>query len=244
MTGLKLSHFLAQAGVCSRRKADEFIKAGDVAINGKTNRDVTYRLKEGDKVSFKARPVVMKERIYIILNKPTKVVTTVSDENDRETVVDLVRLKPYVRLFPVGRLDCNTTGVLLMTNDGDIAQKLSHPRFTVEKKYHVALTSALKPEHVEQLRTGVRLADGFFKPDALEPIPNRPDEWFIMLHSGRNRIIRRFFEHVGYTIRKLDRVSYAGLTTRGLARGQWRFLSSKEISQLINLPQQQEEQSR
>lgn len=233
MDDIKLSHFLAKAGICSRRKADEHIKCGDVIVNGKTMCNVAARVTEEDTVLFKRRPVVLQKMVYVVLNKPAKVITTVSDENDRETVVDLVRLRPPVRLFPVGRLDSYTTGALLLTNDGSLAQKLAHPRFEVEKRYHVTLTTPMRPEDAERLRAGVRLNDGFFKPDFFEAVPDHPAEWLITLHSGRNRIIRRFFEHLGYTIKKLDRTLYAGLSVTGLARGDWRILGQKEVERLM-----------
>jgi 23S rRNA pseudouridine2605 synthase len=232
MENIKLSHFLAKAGICSRRKAEEHIKHGDVILNGKTMCNVAQRVSEEDVILFKRRPVVLQKTVHILLNKPAKVVTTAADEQGRETVVDLVKLRPPARLFPVGRLDSHTTGVIILTNDGALAQKLAHPSFKVEKRYRVTLTVPIHPADADHLRAGVRLADGYFKPDALEPVPNHPTEWFIVLHSGRNRIIRRFFEHLGYTIKKLDRVSYAGLSATGLARGEWRFLDAKEVERL------------
>lgn len=230
--GIKLSHLLAKAGICSRRKAEEHIKTGDVIVNGKTVCNVAHRVQEGDKVLFKRRPVVLQKTVHILLNKPAKVVSTVSDENDRETVVDLVTLRPPARLFPVGRLDSYTTGAIILTNDGELAQRLAHPRFHVEKRYHITLTTPLRDEDANRLRAGIRLQDGFFKPDALDAIPERPTEWLMSIHSGRNRVIRRFFEHLGYTIKKLDRISYAGLSTTGLGRGDWRFLTQKEVDRL------------
>lgn len=229
---IKLSHFLAKAGICSRRKAEEHIKHGDVILNGKTMCNVAQRVTQEDCILFKRRPVVLQKTVHILLNKPAKVVTTASDEQGRETVVDLVKIRPPVRLFPVGRLDSHTTGVILLTNDGALAQRLAHPSYKVEKRYHVTLTTPIHPADADHLRGGVRLADGYFKPDLLEQVPNHPTEWFIVLHSGRNRIIRRFFEHLNYTIKKLDRVSYAGLTATGLARGEWRILDDREVARL------------
>ncbi|MCL5436607.1 MAG: rRNA pseudouridine synthase [Candidatus Dependentiae bacterium] len=233
--GIKLGHLLAKAGICSRRKAEEHIKAGDVIVNGKTVCNVAHRTSEGDQVLFKRRPVVLKRVVHILLNKPTKVVSTASDEQERKTVVDLVRLSPPARLFPVGRLDSYTTGAIILTNDGAFAQRLAHPRFKVEKRYHITLTTPLDEGHAARLRAGVRLSDGFFKPDSLDAIENRPTEWIMSMHSGRNRVIRRFFKELGYTIKRLDRISYAGLSTSGLARGAWRFLDEKEVARLSRL---------
>lgn len=229
---MRLNQYLAHAGVCSRRKADELIQQGLITVNGSVVTEVGMQVAPGDKVACEGITVREEKKIYILLNKPRTVVTTASDEKGRTTVLDLVQLPKKVRLYPVGRLDYNTTGIVLLTNDGDMAQQLTHPKFEVEKRYHVTLDKALKPEAEKLLYEGVRLEDGFIKPDKVTPIENKPCEWIIVLHSGKNHIVRRLFLRLGRFVKKLDRVEYAGLTCRGLPRGAWRYLTPSEIKAL------------
>lgn len=238
---MRLNKFLAHAGVASRRKADELIEAGKVTVNGKVVFEMGHRLNQGDKVHFEGRLLNPEPKVYVLLNKPKDYITTVSDERDRKTVMELLqgvndKLKhgKKVRLYPVGRLDRNTTGVLLFTNDGELAQQLVHPSSEVRKVYHVFLDKKLKESDFEKIAEGgVVLEDGIAEVDEIAmPNPKNKAEVGIEIHSGRNRIVRRIFESLGYEVVKLDRVYFAGLTKKDLPRGRWRFLTEEEVRML------------
>ena len=234
---MQLSKYIAHAGICSRRKSEELIRSGAVMVNGAVVTEWARRVQPTDEVVCRGNSVKPEEFVYVVLNKPTGVVTTVSDEQGRKTVLDLIELDKRVRLYPVGRLDCMSSGVLLLTNDGDLAQRLAHPSNQIEKRYHVILTRPLSRAHIQQLHQGVKITEGVVKADELMQVPGRSAECIISLHSGQNRVVRRMFHKLGYVVRRLDRVFYAGITQKGLARGEWRLLSKDEIEQL-SLPTQ------
>jgi len=228
---IRLNRFIAHAGICSRREADTFIIAGSVEVNGKVVSEMGYKVLPGDSVKFDGRLLTPEKMEYVLLNKPKNFLTTTEDDKGRKTVMDLIRNASKSRLLPVGRLDRNTTGLLLFTNDGEMAARLTHPRYAVRKIYHVVLDRALKVSDLQQIEKGVDLDDGSISVDAISYIANATKrEVGIEIHSGRNRIIRRIFEHLGYEVAKLDRVMFAGLTKKDLPRGQWRTLDSKEVS--------------
>lgn len=227
----RLNKFISNAGVCSRRQADEYIKAGYVSVNDAVVLEMGYKVKPKDVVKFKNKRVQNEKKVYVLLNKPKGYLTTVSDDRERKTVMELVSTVKDVRLYPVGRLDRNSTGVLLLTNDGELAQKLSHPSGEVTKVYQVELDKALDQKDILKIRAGVELEDGKANVDEVEYTLPRGDDRHvgIELHSGKNRIVRRIFESLEYEVQKLDRVLYAGLTKKNLPRGKWRFLTEKEI---------------
>ncbi|MBN2267277.1 MAG: rRNA pseudouridine synthase [Candidatus Babeliaceae bacterium] len=229
---MRLNQYLAHAGITSRRKADDLIKTGSIAINGAIIKEVGTQVKPGDIVTYRGKTVHLEKKIYLLLNKPAGVITSVSDEEGRTTVIDLIKLPHRIRLYPVGRLDATTTGVLLITNDGDLALRLSHPRFTIPKMYHVTSQTGLTPAIMKQLTEGVQVDGKRIAVDRVAEIPRRPNECIIEIHSGKNRIVRRLFEQLGKRVTKLDRIKYANLSYKGLARGEWRFLSSREIKKL------------
>lgn len=230
---MQISKYIAHSGVCSRRKADELIMLGDISINGEAMTNPAYRLQEDDVVTYKGRVIAPEQHVYVIINKPKGYICTVADEKNRKTVLDLVPVSKNVRLYPVGRLDRSTTGLLLMTNDGAFAQKMAHPRNSIVKRYKVTLDRPLSVSLFERIKKGLRLDDGFIKPDSLIFVAgSKRMELLIELHSGRNRIIRRLFGHVEYKVTKLDRFYYAGLTKHGLARGAFRHLTQAEVEQL------------
>ena len=228
---MRLNKFISNAGVCSRRQADEYIKAGYVTVNDVAVLEMGYKVKPSDIVKFKNRKVQNEKKVYVLLNKPKGYLTTVSDDRERKTVMELVNTVKDVRLYPVGRLDRNSTGILLMTNDGELAQKLSHPSGEVTKVYQVELDKPLDQKDLLKIREGVELEDGKANVDQVEyTLPRGDDKHVgIELHSGKNRIVRRIFESIGYEVQKLDRVLYAGLTKKNLPRGKWRFLTEKEV---------------
>jgi 23S rRNA pseudouridine2605 synthase len=231
-----IAKYLAHCGLCSRRKAVELVKEGQITVNDQKVTDVTYVVQPKDKVKYKNRIIKSQELVYILLNKPKDYVTTLSDEKGRRTVIDLIKDKTVGRIYPVGRLDRMTTGVLLLTNDGELTQKLSHPKYEVQKTYHIVLDKAFDKKDFDRLLKGIKLQDGFIKPDKLYFFPNMPKNNIkIELHSGKNRIVRRLFEYFGYKIKKLDRISYAFLSKKGLARGSWRFLTKSETLGLKSL---------
>ena len=230
---LRLNKFLANAGVCSRREADEFIQAGVVTVNGEVVTELGTKILRTDEVKFHDTPVSLEKKVYVLLNKPKDYVTTSDDPQQRKTVMDLVKDVCPERIYPVGRLDRNTTGVLLLTNDGDLASKLTHPKFLKKKVYHVHLDKNLTSHDMEQIREGITLEDGEIKADAIEYADEREKAQVgIEIHSGKNRIVRRIFESLGYRVTKLDRVQFAGLTKKNLRRGDWRFLTEKEVDML------------
>jgi 23S rRNA pseudouridine2605 synthase len=230
---VRLNKFIANAGICSRREADTFILAGSVMVNGKVITEMGFQVKPGDEVRFDGKRIVREKKEYILLNKPKNFITTTRDERGRKTVMDLVGNASKSRLYPVGRLDRNTTGLLLFTNDGDMAKTLTHPKHGVRKVYHVHLDKALKKEDLIKIQKGLELEDGPIEVDQVSYIADSPKrEVGIELHSGRNRIVRRIFESLGYEVVRLDRVVFAGLTKKDLPRGHWRPLSEQEINNL------------
>lgn len=230
---IRLNKYLANAGVCSRREADEFIEAGVVKVNGEIVTEQGTKVKRSDEVHFHDQLVSIEKKVYILLNKPKDYVTTVDDPQNRKTVMDLVKGACRERIYPVGRLDRNTTGVLLLTNDGELATKLTHPQFLKKKIYHVFLDKNVTAADMKQIADGIELEDGEIHADAIE-YANETDrkQVGIEIHSGRNRIVRRIFEHLGYKVIRLDRVYFAGLTKKNVRRGDWRFLTEKEVGML------------
>ena len=230
---VRLNKFLANAGVCSRREADDFIEAGVVTVNGNVVTELGTKIMRTDEVRFHDQPVTLEKKVYVLLNKPKDYVTTSDDPQQRKTVMDLVEGACPERIYPVGRLDRNTTGVLLLTNDGDLASKLTHPRFLKKKVYHVYLDKNVTLHDMEQIAEGIELEDGIIKADAIEYAHQTDKKQVgIEIHSGKNRIVRRIFESLGYRVIKLDRVQFAGLTKKNLRRGDWRFLTEKEVDML------------
>ncbi len=230
---IRLNKFLANAGVCSRREADEFITAGVVSVNGEVVTELGTKIKRSDEVKFHDQTVSIERKIYVLLNKPKDTVTTSDDPQARRTVMDLVKGACDERIYPVGRLDRNTTGVLLLTNDGDLASKLTHPKYLKKKIYHVHLDKNLTKADLEQIAAGIQLDDGEIHADAISYTDEfKKDDVGIEIHSGKNRIVRRIFESLGYKVMKLDRVFFAGLTKKGLRRGEWRYLTEQEVNYL------------
>lgn len=230
---MRLNKFLANAGVCSRREADDFIQAGVVKVNGEVVTEMGTKIMRTDEVMFHDRPVSLEKKVYVLLNKPKDYVTTSDDPQQRKTVMDLVRNACPERIYPVGRLDRTTTGVLLLTNDGDLASKLTHPKFLKKKIYHVYLDKNVTLHDLQQIREGIVLDDGEIHADAVEYASETDKKQVgIEIHSGRNRIVRRIFESLGYRVMKLDRVQFAGLTKKNVRRGDWRFLTEKEVDML------------
>jgi len=230
---IRLNKFLANAGVCSRREADEFIQAGVVTVNGTVVTELGTKVMRTDEVKFHDQTVSLEKKVYVLLNKPKDYLTTSDDPQQRKTVMDLVKNVCPERIYPVGRLDRNTTGVLLLTNDGDMASKLTHPKFLKKKVYHVHLDKNVSPADMQKIAEGIELEDGEVHADAIE-YPKEDDhrQVGIEIHSGKNRIVRRIFESLGYRVTKLDRVQFAGLTKKNLRRGDWRFLTEKEVDML------------
>ena len=230
---MRLNKFLANAGICSRREADEFIAAGVVKVNGEVVTTLGAKVSPTDEVRFHEDPVSIEKKVYVLLNKPKGYVTTVEDPQDRKTVMDLVKGACRERIYPVGRLDRNTTGVLLLTNDGELASKLTHPQYRKKKIYHVHLDRNVTAADLRQIADGIQLEDGEVHADAVEYASETDKKQVgIEIHSGRNRIVRRIFEHLGYKVLKLDRVYFAGLTKKLVKRGDWRFLTEKEVNML------------
>jgi len=227
---IRLNKYLANAGICSRREADDFIQAGVITVNGETVDNLGAKVLPTDDVRFHGQPVRRERKVYILLNKPKNTVTTTDDPQERHTVIDIVRSACAERIYPVGRLDRNTTGVLLLTNDGDLAAKLTHPKFHKKKIYAVTLDRELDEVDEAIIRSGVVLDDERIIPDALEFPKADRKHIGLEIHSGQNRVVRRIFEKVGYKVVNLDRVSFAGLTKKNVGRGKWRFLTPKEVA--------------
>ncbi|MBP7809190.1 MAG: rRNA pseudouridine synthase [Bacteroidia bacterium] len=225
----RLNKYLSNAGICSRREADDLIKAGTVSVNGKVITEMGFKVGPTDKITYAGETLRHQKKIYLMLNKPKDYITTTDDPQERKTVMELIAGACKERVYPVGRLDRNTTGLLLFTNDGELATKLMHPKFGIKKVYQVTLDKNLKAEDYEKLTEGFDLEDGFIKPDELSYINGNKKELGIEVHSGRNRIVRRIFEHLDYEVIKLDRVVFAGLTKKDLPRAKWRFLTDKEV---------------
>lgn len=230
---VRLNKYIANSGVCARREADELIKQGLITVNGKKVTDMGIKVKPSDKVEYRGKRLTPGNKVYILINKPKGYVTTVKDPHAESTVLDLVKDATTERIYPVGRLDKATTGVLLLTNDGDLAGKLTHPSYGARKIYHVFLDRDVTRHDMETIVEGVELEDGKVSADAVSYADTEDHTQVgIELHSGQNRVVRRIFEKLGYKVRKLDRVSFAGLTKKNLQRGHWRHLTAKEISML------------
>ena len=230
---VRLNKFLANAGVCSRREADEFIQAGVVTVNGEVVTELGTKVLRSDVIRFHDDPVTLEKKVYVLLNKPKDYVTTSDDPQQRKTVMDLVKNACPERIYPVGRLDRNTTGVLLLTNDGDMASKLTHPKYLKKKIYHVYLDRNVTAHDLQRIAEGIILEDGEIKADDVQyadPVDKK--QVGIEIHSGKNRIVRRIFESLGYKVTKLDRVQFAGLTKKNLKRGDWRYLTEEEVDRL------------
>lgn len=230
---IRLNRYLANSGVCSRREADKFISSGCVTVNGKTASELGTKVTLSDEVKFNGETLNPQRKVYLLLNKPKGFVTTTDDPQERRTVMDLVNKACTERIYPVGRLDKDTSGVLLFTNDGDLSKKLTHPSHQKKKLYHVFLDKPLTKNHLLEIAQGIELEDGIIAADSIN-YSNDDDkrEVGIEIHSGRNRIVRRIFAHFNYEVKKLDRVFFAGLTKKNLPRGRWRFLTQTEINQL------------
>lgn len=231
-----LVKYLTYSGYCSRRQAAELIKIGKVKVNNHVVIEPWYSIKKGDFVEVGKTRIFEAPKEYVLLNKPAGYVTTLAKDVGQKNVGFLVEKATKYRLYPVGRLDKETKGLLLFTNDGELAHRLSHPSFQMEKVYLAILHEPLKFEHLEALQKGVRLKDGFVRPDSISHIPGKQKNQIrVCIHNGKNRIVRRIFEHIGYHVTKLDRIRYAGLTQKGLLVGAWRFLSKYEVSKLLEL---------
>ena len=230
---IRLNKYLANAGICSRREADEYIQAGVITVNGEVVTELGTKVLRTDEVKFHDQPVSIEKKVYVLLNKPKDYVTTSDDPQQRKTVMDLVKNACRERIYPVGRLDRNTTGVLLLTNDGDMASKLTHPKFLKKKIYHVYLVKNVTAHDLQQIRDGIQLEDGEIQADGCEyAVEKDKKQVGIEIHSGKNRIVRRIFESLGYRVTKLDRVQFAGLTKKNLRRGDWRYLTEEEVDRL------------
>ena len=235
-TEIRLNKYIADAGICSRRNADMYISAGNVIVNGEVMTTLGYRVKPTDEVRFDGKLLSSEKKEYILLNKPKGFITTTNDEKGRKTVMDLVANATNARILPVGRLDRATTGLLLLTNDGELTKKLTHPTHGVRKIYHVILDRKLEYKDFIAIEQGLELEDGFIQVDEISYVDQKPkNEIGIKIHSGRNRIVRRIFEHLGYQVDKLDRVVFAGLTKKDLPRGHWRRLTQQEVINLRNM---------
>ena len=230
--GIRLNRFIANCGVCARREADNLIEAGEISVNGKVTTDFSYRVQTSDSVKYGGKTLKREKYVYILLNKPKDFLTTTDDPEGRKSVMDLVKNATNARLYPVGRLDRNTTGLLLLTNDGDLTEKLMHPSHKAKKIYQVDLDRPFSSDDLMKVRNGVVLEDGPMKADDVDIVSPDRKCVGIEIHSGRNRIVRRIFEHLEYKIEKLDRVMYAGLTKKDLPRGTWRFLTEMEVTNL------------
>jgi len=232
--GMRLNKYVAHCGICSRRQAADLVKSGQISVNGEVVVEPFYQMKQGDAVRYKGKVIRPEENmVYLLMNKPKGVISTSQDERGRTTVLDLIKDKVSERVFPVGRLDRETTGLLLLTNDGELALKMTHPSFQMEKQYEVVLNKELKPEDLQKIRDGVVLEDGPATVDAAHFTSGKTkDSVTLLLHLGRNRIVRRIFEHLGYEVVKLDRVYLGGLTKKDLPRGFVRYLTPREVVML------------
>jgi len=232
-TEIRLNKFISNSGICSRREADTYIKSGSATVNGKVITEMGYKVKLDDEVRFDGSLISPEAKKYVLLNKPKNYITTMDDERGRKTVMDLVRGATKERIYPVGRLDRNTTGLLLFTNDGEMAKKLTHPKHNVRKLYHASLDKKLAMKDLQKISENFVLEGKMVFVDAISYIENASKtEVGIEIHSGRNRIVRKIFEHFGYTVVKLDRVLFSGLTKKNLSRGHWRHLTQQEINNL------------
>lgn len=232
---IRLNKYIANAGVCSRREADKLIVAGEIKVNGTAITELGYKVQPTDKVVYKGRKLTPEKPVYVLLNKPKDFITTTDDPENRRTVMELVKNACEERIYPVGRLDRNTTGLLLFTNDGELARKLAHPSHNVKKIYKVELDKNITKEDFARIEEGLELEDGVAVVDGLAIVDNDKKMIGIEIHIGKNRIVRRIFEHLGYEVVKLDRVMYGPLDKLNLPRGKWRFLTDKEIAKLKRL---------
>ncbi|MDX1627301.1 MAG: pseudouridine synthase [Fulvivirga sp.] len=232
---VRLNKYIAKAGVCSRREADKLIEAGEIKINGKVVTELGVKVNPSDKVTYKGKKLNPEKLVYVLLNKPKDFITTTDDPENRKTVMDLVKSAADERIYPVGRLDRNTTGLLLLTNDGELAKKLSHPSHQVRKIYKAELDKPITKNDFFAIQDGLELEDGEVQVDHIAVLDKQKREIGIEIHLGRNRIVRRIFEHLGYEVVKLDRVMYAGLDKLNLPRGKWRHLTDKEVIKLKHL---------
>ena len=234
---IRLNRYISNAGICSRRKADELIAAGVVSVNGVVVSELGQKVDpQKDEIKYNGETLKREKMVYVLLNKPKDYITTTEDPQERRTVMHLVEKASRERIYPIGRLDRNTTGLLLMTNDGDLADKLSHPKNNIVKLYQVELNKSLTQGDLNKIGFGIELEDGLIKPDSISYVSGgTKKEVGIQIHSGKNRIVRRIFEHLGYEVVKLDRAVYANLTKKDLPRGKWRFLDEKEVIQLKHL---------
>ncbi len=231
--GVRLNKFIANAGICSRREADTMIEAGLISINGGVVTGMGTKVMPGDDVRYNGERIAGEKKVYVLMNKPKDCVTTVGDPNAAKTVMQIIGPKVKERIYPVGRLDRNTTGVLLLTNDGELTKRLTHPRYNKKKIYHVYLNNNVTHADMKKITEGIELEDGFIAADEINYVDdNDKKQVGIEIHSGKNRIVRRIFAHFDYKVIKLDRVYFAGLTKKGLRRGHWRFLNEKEINRL------------
>jgi 23S rRNA pseudouridine2605 synthase len=233
---IRLNKYISNSGICSRREADELIASGAVQVNGKTITEMGFKVKPSDVIKYGGQTLKKERMVYLILNKPKDYITTVDDPQKRKTVLELVRDACKERIYPVGRLDRSTTGLLMFTNNGELTKKLTHPKYGVRKIYHVELDKPLKKQDLEQIAQGLELEDGLIQVDEISYVGDGKDksQVGIELHSGKNRIVRRIFEHLGYNVRKLDRVMFGPLTKKDLPRGRWRFLTPAEIG-ILNM---------
>ncbi len=230
---IRLNRFIANSGMCSRREADTYIATGCVTVNGEIVSEMGHKVQVGDSVSFNGKLLSIEKKVYVLLNKPKGFVTTVEDPHADKTVMDLVQHACYERIYPVGRLDKNTTGLLLFTNDGDLTKRLTHPKYNRKKIYHVHCDQKVTKAHLDEIINGVTLEDGFVAADSVSYADEEDKKQVgIEIHSGKNKIVRRIFEHLGYKIVRLDRVYFCGLTKKNLPRGKWRFLTQDEVNML------------
>lgn len=239
--GMRLNKYVAHCGVCSRRQAADYIKQGKVSVNNEVKLEPFYQVQAGDVVRYNEKVIKPEsKKVYYLMNKPRNYITTTKDEKDRRTVMDIVRKKVKERVFPVGRLDRQTTGLLLFTNDGDLALKMTHPSYEMTKVYHVGLDKPITEEDFKAIKAGFELEDGPVMVDSLHIRPNHsPQDLVIELHIGRNRIVRRIFAHFGYTVERLDRVYLGGLTKKDLPRGFIRPLAKQEVIMLKHFSKKQ-----
>ncbi|TAE71001.1 MAG: rRNA pseudouridine synthase, partial [Bacteroidetes bacterium] len=229
---IRLNRYIAKSGVCSRREADELIINGKIKVNGQTITELGHKINKKDRVEHNGKEISLEKFVYLLMNKPKNFITTTEDPEERKTVMDLVKDACPERIYPIGRLDRDTTGLLLLTNDGDLTQKMSHPSFEIRKNYHVFLDKAISIEDLEKIAAGVELEDGKANIDQVMIVDDLGLEVGLELHIGKNRIVRRIFESLGYQVEKLDRTMYAGLTKKDIPRGHWRFLTQQEVIRL------------
>ncbi|MFA4920495.1 MAG: pseudouridine synthase [Thermodesulfovibrionales bacterium] len=230
---IRLNRFIANSGMCSRREADTYIATGCVTVNGEIVSEMGHKVMTGDSVNFNGKLLSIEKKVYVLLNKPKGFVTTVEDPHAEKTVMDLVQHACFERIYPVGRLDKNTTGLLLFTNDGDLTKRLTHPKYNRKKIYHVHLDQKVTKSHLDEIVNGITLEDGFVAADSVSYADEEDKKQVgIEIHSGKNKIVRRIFEHLGYKIMRLDRVYFCGLTKKNLPRGKWRFLTQDEVNML------------